>query len=149
MGWRSTSNLSTLSIQFILLLGFKNFSVFIVILFFSYHINYLFKPSSAISKGVEDRYTGYHLIQGKKVSLRSHILFWSLFRVQTEAIVLTNLEENTIPVHILIESNYKWMLKEYVKIKIHINATILAYWWEYILKIRKIKFKKYIISLKN
>lgn len=55
------------------------------------NLSYLFKPSPAISKGTEGQDIGHHLIQVKKVSLRSRTLFWSMCRVmvQTSAVVPT------------------------------------------------------------
>lgn len=54
------------------------------------NLNYLFNTSPAISKGMEDPYTGHHFIQGKKVTLRYHTLFWSMCRVmiQTSTVAL-------------------------------------------------------------
>lgn len=49
--------------------------------FFMVNLSYLLKPSLAISKGIEAQSTGHNLMQVKKVSLRSHIVFWSMCRV--------------------------------------------------------------------
>lgn len=50
------------------------------------NLSYLFRPSLAISKGIEAQSTGHNLMQVKKVSLRSHIVFWSMCRVMVQTI---------------------------------------------------------------
>jgi hypothetical protein len=56
--------------------------------FFLLSLSYLFNPSPATSKGMEDQYN-CHLMQQRKVSLRSCTLFWSTCRgmAQTSAVV--------------------------------------------------------------
>ena len=53
------------------------------------NVGYLSKPPPAISEGMEGQYPGHHLIQVRKVSLGSHVFFWSTGRVmvQTSAVV--------------------------------------------------------------
>lgn len=55
----------------------------------AHDLGYLFKPSLAISKGVEDQYNGHHWIQGKPKVPYTFLVHGCRVMVQTSAVVPT------------------------------------------------------------